>query len=137
MVELIQQFTDLSASINTLAVKNLAVQTDFPTDDFPRETAERLEILSRCDQYMHAVTVKDHMLWTVLKEKERHEELLEVERKLSHEYAEEMAKWAEVSESLTQQVSRLKRENEKLERTNCGLIHTLRDNNICFVSTES
>jgi septal ring factor EnvC (AmiA/AmiB activator) len=137
MVELIQQFTDLSATINNLAVKNLAVQTDFPTDDFPRETAERLEILSRCDQYMHAVSVKDHMLWTVLKEKERHEELLEVERKLSHEYAEEMAKWAEVSESLTQQVARLQRQNEKLERTNYELIHTLRDNNICYVSTDS
>lgn len=137
MVELIQEFADLSATINKLAVKTLSVQTDFPTDDFPRETAERLEILSRCDQYIHAVSVKDHMLWTVLKEKERQQELLEVERKLSHEYAEEMAKWAEVSESLTQQVLRLQRENEKLERTNYELVHTLRDNNVCYVPTQS
>lgn len=136
MVELIQQFPDLSRTIERLSSKALSVQTDFPIDDFPKETAERLEILSRCDKYMHAVTVKDHMLWTVLKEKERQEVLLEDEKKLSHEYAQEVSRWAEIAQSLTHQVLSLKQENERLERKNFDLSNILRDNNVFYVSSE-
>lgn len=136
MVELIQQFSDLSSTIERLSTKAMTVQTDFPTDDFPKETAERLEVLSRCDRYMHAVTVKDHMLWTLMKEKERQEELLDEERRLSYDYAQEVAKWAEISQSLTQQVLILKQEKDKMEMENHELVNVLRDNNIFYVSLE-
>jgi GTP-sensing pleiotropic transcriptional regulator CodY len=135
MIELIQQFGDLNTTIDRLATKPLTVQTDFPCDDFPKETAERLEILSKCDQYMHAVSVKDHMLWTVIKEKERQEELLQGERKLSHEYALEVTEWAEMSQNLTHSLNLLKLENEKLERKNKDLINVLRDNNLFYVDS--
>lgn len=136
MVELIQQFADLSDNIERLSSKLITVQTDFPTDDFPKETAERLEILARCDRYMHAVTVKDHMLWTIMKEKEKQDESLDEERRLSHEYAQEVAKWAEISQSLTQQVLYLKQEKEKTDRKNINLINILRENNIYSVPLE-
>ena len=136
MVELIQQFPDLSSTIDILSSKALSVQTDFPTDDFPKETAERLQILSRCDKYMHAVTVKDHMLWTVLKEKERQEQLLEDEKKISYEYAQEVSRWAEIAKSLTHQVLSLKQEMDKLEKKNYDLNNILRDHNVFYVSSE-
>ncbi len=133
MVELIQQFPELAANIERLSTKPITVQTDFPTDDFPKETAERLEILSRCDRYVHAVAVKDHMLWSVMKEKERQDELLDDERKLSHEYAQEVAKWADVSQKLSLQVGELKHEKDRLERQNRELINVMRENNIFWV----
>lgn len=136
MVELIQQFSDLSSTIERLSSKIITIQTDFPTDDFPKETAERLEILSRCDKYMHAVAVKDHMLWTVLKEKEKQDELLKDEKKLSFEYAQEITKWAEIAQSLTHQVYHLKQEKDKLERNNHDLINVLRENNVFYMSSE-
>lgn len=80
MVELIQQFADLSSAIERLSTKTVTVQVDFPCDDFPKETQERLEVLGRCDKYSHALAVKDHMLWAALQEKERAEELLSEER---------------------------------------------------------
>ena len=133
MVELIQQFPELSATIERLATKPITVQTDFPTDDFPKETAERLEILARCDRYVHAVAVKDHMLWAVMKEKERQDELLEEERKLSHEYAQEVSKWADVSQKLSAQVNQLKQEKERMERQNRELVNVLRENGLFYV----
>ena len=125
----------LVAAMEKLSTKTMTVQTDFPTDDFPRETAERLEILARCDQYVHAVSVKDHMLWTMLKEKEKQEELLEGERRLSHEYAQEVAHWAEVAQTLANQVKVLQQEKKMLEITNDDLIQTLRENNVLYVSS--
>ena len=133
MVELIQQFPELSATIERLSTKPITVQTDFPTDDFPKETAERLEILARCDRYVHAVAVKDHMLWAVMKEKERQDELLEEERKLSHEYAQEVSKWADVSQKLSAQVGQLKQEKERIERQNRELVNVLRENGLFYV----
>ena len=134
MVELIQQFPELTANVERLSTKPITVQTDFPTDDFPKETAERLEILARCDRYVHAVAVKDHMLWSVMKEKERQDELLDDERRLSHEYAQEMARWAEVSQTLSQQAGELKHEKDRLERQNRELVNVMRKNNIFYVA---
>ena len=82
----------------------MSVQTEFPTDDFPKEVAERLEIISRCDKYLHAMNVKDQILWTALQEKKQSDEQLTEERKLSQEYAEEVAHWAELSQNLSQQL---------------------------------
>jgi hypothetical protein len=132
MVELIQQYGDLSSAIEKQSSKAIAVQVDFPTDDFPKETAERLEIISRCDKYSHALAVKDHILWTALKDKEKAEEALEAERKLSFEYAQELSQWAELSQNVQQQLRISKNENENLHQTNLYLINLLRENNIYF-----
>ena len=132
MVELIQQFADLNSTIERLATKAVTIQVDFPTDDFPKETAERLEVLSRCDKYVHALSVKDHMLWSALQEKERLEEQLAEERRLSHEYAQEVASWAEMAQTLSQQVLALKQDRERIDRRNKDLIDTLRQHNIYY-----
>jgi hypothetical protein len=132
MVELIQQFADLTNTIETIANKTVSVQLDFPTSDFPRETKERLEVLSRCDKYMHALSVKDHMLWEALQEKGKIEDVLAEERRLSHEYAQEVASWAEMAQALSQQNLALKQEKEKLERRNQDLVAKLRDHNIYY-----
>ena len=132
MVELIQQFADLSSLIERISAKTVTVQVDFPTDDFPKETQERLEVLSRCDKYMHAVSVKDHMLWAALQDKERAEELLGEERALSHEYAQEVASWAEMAQALSQQIVALKQDKEKAERRTKDMLGVLRDHNIYY-----
>ena len=132
MVELIQQFADLSNTIETLSNKTVSVQIDFPTDDFPRETKERLDVLARCDKYMHALSVKDHMLWEALQEKEKLEDQLAEERRLSHEYAKEVASWAEMAQTLSQQSMAIKQDKEKLERRNRDLVAKLRENNIFY-----
>jgi hypothetical protein len=67
MIELIQQYADLSTTVDKLASKPVSIQVEFPTDDFPRETAQRLEVIGRCERYSHALAVKDQMLWTVIK----------------------------------------------------------------------
>jgi hypothetical protein len=136
MVELIQQYGDLNSHIERLATKPITVQVDFATDDFPRETSERLEILARCDKYMHALSVKDHMLWTSLQEKARAEELLEEEQRLSHEYAQEVASWAEMSQKLSIQVQQLKSDNGRLDRRNRELTEILRRHNIYYTATD-
>lgn len=132
MVELIQQFADLSNAIETVANKSVSVQLDFPVEDFPRETKERMEVLARCDKYMHALSVKDHMLWEALQEKEKTEDLLGEERRLSHEYAQEVASWAEMAQTLAQQNVTLKQEKEKMERRNQDLVAKLREHNIYY-----
>lgn len=80
MCELIQEFGNISQDINERATRQVTVQVDFPTDDFRRETAERLEVIARCDNYMSALNVKDHMLWTALQDKEKADEALRGER---------------------------------------------------------
>ncbi len=132
MVELIHQFGDLSSNIERLAVKPIAVQVDFPTDDFPKETKERLEVLSRCDKYMHALNVKDHMLWVALEEKNKLEESLHEEKRLCQEYAQEISSWAEMSQELAQQKAAMQQQIEMLERRNKDLVHTLKENNIFY-----
>ena len=130
MVEVIQQFNELQSEIDRLSSKQIEVQVEFPTDDFPKETAERLEIISRCDRYSHALSVKDHMLWTTIKEKERLEEQLSEERGLSGEYAAEVARWAEMSQSLAQQVTQLKDEHNQKDMKVNALMEILRQHNI-------
>eukprot|EP01041_Mallomonas_annulata_P006967 gene6967-14145_t len=133
MVELIQQFADITAQIERLSTKTLNVQVDFPIDDFPKETAERLEVISRCDRYAHALSVKDHMLWVAIQEKDQSLELLDEERRLSHEYAQEVAKWADLSQTLSYKVNSITQEKERLETINRDLLNLLRDHNIFYV----
>jgi hypothetical protein len=135
MVELIQQFADLSNHIETLSAKEIQVQVDFPVDDFPRETAERLEVLARCDKYQHALQVKDHMLWTALQEKEKAEEMLAEERNLSREYAQEVSEWAEMAQKLSQENFALKQEREKSDRRTRDILAKMRENGLYYESS--
>jgi FtsZ-binding cell division protein ZapB len=123
MVDLIQQYTDLMSNIDRAASKQINVQVDFPTDDFPKEISDRLEILSRCDKYAHALSVKDHMLWLALKDKEKCEEALEQETTLCKEYASEISHWAESAQAMKNklydaqsEIDNLRRENEQLKQ---------------------
>lgn len=134
MVEVIQQFSDISSQVEKLSTKAVEVTVDFPSDDFPKETAERLEIISRCDRYAHALSVKDHMLWSTLKEKENLQEKLTEEQALSGEYAKEMAQWAELSQDLSQQVAGMKKAKADSDMQIAALTQILRDHNI-HVST--
>ena len=130
MVEVIQQFNDLQSEIEKLSSKQLEVQVEFPSDDFPKETSDRLEIIARCDRYAHALSVKDHMLWTALQEKSKLEEQLTEERNLSAEYAAEVTRWAEMSQSLAQQILALKEGKVDEENKVNSLLNILRDHNI-------
>lgn len=71
MIDYIQQYSDLVSQIEKVSSKKISVMVDFPTNDFPRETSERLEVISKCDRYLHACNVKDHMLWEALQENQR------------------------------------------------------------------
>ena len=137
MVELIQQFNDLVSQIDRLSIKPLNIQINYPTDDFPKETSERLEVLSRCDRYLHALNIKDQMLWTTIQEKLKLEEQLEEERELSNEYASEVTNWAQITNNLTQETQQLRDEKDILERRNYELIEILRRNNLYYVINEN
>ena len=132
MLDLIQQYGELSSTIERLATKQMVVQVDFPASDFPKETKERLEIIQKCDRYVHAIAVKDQMLWTTLKEKEQLEQLLETEKQLNQAYAKEVTDWAEMSQQLAQQAAITKAERDIALRRNQELINVLRANNIYY-----
>jgi cell division protein FtsB len=136
MVELIQQFPEISATIEKLANRSLTVQVEFPSEDFPKETTERLEIISRCDRYSHAMAVKDHMLWTTMKEKQRVEDQLSEEKSLSQEYAREVASWAEMSQSLANELKHLQDKNDKITLRNRKLLQILRDHRIFYAADD-
>ena len=118
MVELIQNFADLTNQIERLSAKQINVQSEFSTDDFPKEINERLEIIAKCDSYLHAVKVKDQLLWTALQEKESLEEQLQHEKSLCSEYAHEVSQWATMSQECVQEMVRCKKENEALRNQN-------------------
>lgn len=130
MVELIQEYADLSSSIEHLAMKPLSVRVDFSTDDFPRETAHRLELISRIDKYTQAIAVKDQMLWTTLQEKEALQQSLKEEQQLGEEYAVEVSKWAEVAQKLSSELREMKQLYSNLSQKNNHLLSVLREHNI-------
>lgn len=132
MVEVIQEFGDLSSIIDTLSFKPITVQTEFPTDDFPREISERLEVISRCDRYIHALAIKDQMLWNVIQEKNKLENLLTKEKNLCQEYAVEVSNWAQMTQIMTQKMNQQKMENEILEHNLREMMQLLRSHNIHY-----
>lgn len=135
MVEVIHEFGDLLSKINQLATRSVTVQVNFPTDDFPRETSERLEVLSRCDKYMHALSIKDHMLWVALQEKNKAEDDLAENRRISQEYASELANWAELAQNLTQKNMVLQQDKETMQCRMQDLERVLREHNIYYENT--
>lgn len=133
MTELIQEYADLLMSIEGLATKPLSVRMDFSTEDFPRETAERLDIIARCDKYVQALAVKDHMLWEVLQERDELRQSLQEEQELGKEYAEEVSKWAEITQNLSSQLHDLQEQHGLILEKNRSLVNLLREHNIYFV----
>lgn len=132
MVELIHEFGDLFANISQLSIKPVNVQVEFPTNDFPRETAERLEVMARCDKYAHAVSVKDHMLWLALKEKDEAVDALAKEREVAQSYCEELKNFYQDMEQLSGENLRLRQERELLQMRNRDLVRILREHNIYY-----
>lgn len=132
MIELIQQYADLIQSINKLTNKQIVVQLDYNVNDFPKEISERLEIISKYEKYRQALEVKDHMLWLALQDREKFEEIVNDEKKLSLEYAEEINQWAELTQHLKVQCSELQQNYENVLRENNKLINILRENGIHY-----
>ena len=133
MVELIQEYADLAASIETLSSKAMSVRVDFSADDFPRETKDRLDVIARCDKYVQALAVKDHMLWEAVQERDELRRSLREEQELGKEYAEEVARWAEVTQGLSSQLHLLQDQYSSLLEKNKALVSLLREHNIYFV----
>lgn len=132
MVELIQQYTDLIQTINKLTNKQIVIQLNYSVDDFPKEISERLEIISKYEKYRQALEVKDHMLWLALQDKQRCEDIVNDEKKLSLEYAEEINQWAELTQHLKVQCSELQQNYNNAIQENNKLINLLRENGIHY-----
>ena len=136
MVDVIQEFADIAATIDQISNKAVTIQVDFPVNDFPKETAERLSVLSRCDKYSHALSVKDHMLWTAIQDKNKATELLEDEKRLCMEYAEEISNWAELSQNLNEKVEQVEQERDYYREKTQQLLELLRENDIYVAHLE-
>lgn len=133
MLHLIQQYPDLQSKIDHLAQRIPLIDTDFHTNDFPTEVSDRLAVISRCDKYAKAVTLKDEMLWVALSEKEKVEAKLEKEIAMNKDYCAEIGKWAQVLQEHVTQLHLLKKEKEKLSNENLKLKSLLRKHNIHYV----
>ncbi|CAM9137098.1 unnamed protein product [Ectocarpus fasciculatus] len=135
MVELVQSYRELCNSIDRVANKPFDPSIDVQADDFPHETAERLEVLRRADRYEHALSVKDQMLWEAMQESQRLEEKCQEERSLGHEFAEEAQEWVTLTGKLsdrvnaltveTERTAQLRKENALLARENQELARRL------------
>lgn len=136
MVELIQQYPDLSSTIERMSARAMSVQVDFPTADFPKETAERLEILARCDKYVHALAVKDHMLWVAMNEKTQIENELVEERRLCAAYAGEVTEWAHCAQGLAVELAVLKKDKTAGDLRAQELVNILRQHNIMYLTPD-
>ncbi len=137
MVELIQQYGDISSTIERLATKALTIQIDFPSTDFLKETSERLDKLQRFESCLQAMEVKDQMIWTILKEKEDLDMELDKEKELCFKYSQELTDWAKMAQNLLQQTNQLKQEKKGLEMKNAELVRILRQHNILYIDEPS
>ena len=132
MLHLIQQYPDLQAKIDELAQRFPNVDTDFNTNDFPTEVSDRLAVISRCDKYAKAISLKDEMLWIALSEKEKVEQQLQKEMVINKEYCEEINKWASSLQDHVNKLESTKQEKERLRKENVKLKELLRKHNIYY-----
>lgn len=132
MVELIQEHSHLQRDILHMAGQVVKVQVDFPTDDFPRETKERLEVISKVDKFVHALHVKDQMLYTALLENEELKMQLANEKALVADYANEMGQWADTAHGLREEMLRDKADASRLQQIITDMQRVLRANNIYY-----
>eukprot|EP00903_Cladosiphon_okamuranus_P011998 g11267.t1 len=125
MVELVQSYRELCNSIDRVAGRPFTSNIDVKADDFPHETAERLEVLRRADRYEQALSVKDQMLWVAMQECQRLEAKCEEERSLGQEFAEEAQEWVKLTGKLSDRVNALTAETDQtsnLRKTNDSLV---------------
>ena len=132
MLHLIQQYPDLQAKIDELAQRFPNIDTDFNANDFPTEVSDRLAVISRCDKYAKAISLKDEMLWIALSEKEKIEQQLQKEMLINKEYCEEINKWASSLQDHVNKLEVTKQEKEKLRQENIKLKDLLRKHNIHY-----
>lgn len=133
MLHLIQQYPDLQAKIDQMASRIPLIDTDFNSNDFPTEVSDRLAVISRCDKYAKAITLKDEMLWIALSEKEKVEAKLEKEVQINRDYCQEINKWADVLQEHVTQLHIVKAEKERAVAENIKLKNLLRKHNIHYV----
>jgi len=133
MLHLIQQYPDLQAKIDQLSSRIPLIDTDFTSTDFPTEVSDRLAVISRCDKYAKAITLKDEMLWIALSEKEKIEAKLQKEVEINRSYCAEINQWADVLQEHVTQLHLVKAEKEKVVNENIKLKNLLRKNNIHYV----
>ena len=136
MVELIQQFADISATIDRLATKPLNTQVDFPSTEFPRELSDRLDKASRFDKCIYALDVKDQLLWEVMGERDQLKDMLGQEKDLCQKYASELADWVELAQGLAAQLAEAKAQKSAVVSRNEELIQLLQDNNIIYIDDD-
>ncbi|CAM9207788.1 unnamed protein product [Scytosiphon promiscuus] len=137
MVELIQSYRELCNSIDRVANRPFDPNIGVRADDYPHETAERLEVLRRADQYEQALGVKDQMVWAAMQESELLKQKCQEERTLGQDFAEEAQEWVKLTGKLsdrvnaltaeTQQMARLQKENAFLIRENEELTRRVAD----------
>ncbi len=74
------------------------------------------------------------MIWVATQVEREAVVLLDEEKRLSKEYAEEVAQWAEAAGEARMEVQQLKGENEELLRRNRAMVEVLRRNNLLFAA---
>ncbi len=140
MVDLIQSYGDICAMIERVRDRPFIVDGKMPSDDFPRETAERIKVLERADRqecrvvvviqthnsirnnaahvqiirYEKALAIKDQMVWNLITEVRQLEEKAEAETQLGREYEKELEEWATLANRLAEENSVLLREKADL-----------------------
>ena len=122
MVGFIQLYPELSSAIERVSNRYVNGSVSEVGDDLPREMAERNEVVRKCDKYEQALSVKDQMIWNMLKDKEKWEEKLQEERDMNKEYAQEMSEWLALTNSMSEEINRLREdssgERERMEAEN-------------------
>jgi hypothetical protein len=132
MVEIIQEFGELSSTINSTAERTVNLQVDFPTNDFPREISERLELIAKVDKFAHAMNVKDHLLWLALQDKDKLQSALHDEKQLSQGFLDELGEWTKIADQYKYQLHVALNEKAELERRNYELQQILKSHNIIY-----
>ncbi len=110
MVGFIQLYPELSSAVERVSNRYINGRVEEIGDDLPREMAERNEVVRKCDKYEQALAVKDQMIWNMLKDKETWEAKVQEERDMNKEYAAEMSEWLALTNSMSEEINRLRDE---------------------------
>jgi Mg2+ and Co2+ transporter CorA len=86
-------------------------------------------------RYEQALAVKDQMIWSLMQEGQRLDALNKAEEELRRDYTGEIVEWIELSNRMSEEIMRLKKEmgsllglraaNERLVRENQALVDIL------------
>eukprot|EP01083_Nonionella_stella_P064910 169640_1 len=94
--------TELAEGAKRLAARPVKREINVTTDDFPKETRDRLEKLERYEQLRSLIKAKDDMLWFLLSERDRFQSQERVQVKhikdLDRATNDEMQQWIKLTE---------------------------------------